>query len=64
MYIIINWIFKFKKFKKIKKIGHLIRNLIWKDGAKQIQNDEVIKQFVYLVSKIDWVLNGYPITTP
>ena len=31
-------------------------NLIWQHDAKRIWNDEVIKQFVYLVSKIDWVI--------
>ena len=32
-------------------------HLIWKNEAKRIINDEVIKQFGYLDSKIDWVLN-------
>jgi len=39
-------------------------HLIWKDDAKRIRNDEVIKHLVYLVSVIDWVLNDYPITAP
>ena len=34
-------------------------NLIWQHDAKRIWNDEVIKQFVYLVSKIDWVITDY-----
>ena len=31
-------------------------HLIWKNEAKQIRNNEVIKHFVYLVNKIDWVI--------
>ena len=31
-----------------------MRNVIGKDDAKHIYNDEVIKKFVYLVRKIVW----------
>ena len=31
-------------------------HLIWKNYMKRIKNDKVIKHFVYLVNKIDWVI--------
>ena len=42
--------------------SELLRHL--KNYVKRIRNDEVIKHFVYLVNKIDWVIMWHRDTIP